>query len=231
MVRVYARFWPLGGHADRMLAMRRRESLWRKRRRLPFTERLPAGPQSMAGGYPCCCESTDTSTAEPPITSSRTSTGQTPPYHSCGGCCASPDSASSRYDVDLGVGGWVDGTCNACDLVAGSFTVTLLSFGASCSWFYGQNNWCTVGGYGPLRLEISLSMFRTGPTTCRFVLGIRLVTQSGSAFIGAGAMAQYSATISTSTSCIGAFTLNRDFNFAVGICTGTLPASIVVTSI
>ena len=55
----------------------------------------------------------------------------TTPGITCQGCVGT---TAEQYVVDLGVGGWTDGTCDECDLVSGEYTLS--RFG-KCDWLVG----------------------------------------------------------------------------------------------
>lgn len=137
-------------------------------------------------------------------------------------------------EVDLGVGGWIDGNCNHCDLTAGQFTATQ-SLGR-CLWVYTNP---TLGDCGGGTNNGGLTVIAQLVTDTPFVPPWRWqveVNLGPTGFIQSRAV-YLSSSGSTSFDCFALggdgvtdkSTLTKSTEFHSGspdACSGTLPATI-----
>lgn len=148
-----------------------------------------------------------------------------------------------EWTVDLGIGGWIDGSCNQCDQIAGQYVVSHNPLGscrtysvpfdcsAFCRWEYSYDNLCYTGvvfGWADLYLFLSITdvAFDTWKYRLRVILVTSLVTLS---------VADYESSVGTDLNCLsvasesGKIALTKIAeSHAYGGCTGALPETIEV---
>lgn len=157
-------------------------------------------------------------------------------------CCAS---TKNEYIIDFGAGGLTDDVCNACDQLAGEFTVTR-SEDDPCVFSYTEEPWCTDTTQGDCdcpegTFDINLSITLTFLAGCEW----RVVVLAQEGFSGGDEQecnpvsyfAQYSIT-AVDLDCLEDLpaTLDKDseINEEHGctpprkICGGSLPATITL---
>lgn len=135
----------------------------------------------------------------------------TVPGITCGSCVGT---TVDQYVVDLGVGGWTDGTCDECDLVAGEYTLSRISL---CDWTGGAGTE-DVNCYG---VGISASIV---PGVTGFFWQVIVFTALGLTY------ARYQGAILDSGDCgTDTVTLTKvSEGNGAGVCGGSLPATITI---
>lgn len=153
-------------------------------------------------------------------------------------CCPDPP---AQMEVDLGAGGLTDGTCCAggnCAAVASTYSLDPYhSFGGDCYWKYSEEDWCPIEagckgdcGVAPYGLLVIAWVDRA---TCKLKV---LVTPFGKGGTDDATDCPKGWTIYESTdildsTCVGSWTLNKFDEEWDRVCSGSLPASITVTSL
>ncbi len=152
----------------------------------------------------------------------------------CNGCITYP---TSSLILDFGAGGLVDGSCSACDSVAGEYILgwtnylhqCYLTTSPHCSWGY-NSGFCSIAGT-PYSICMSALLVLNGFSTgWDVVVGIVQGPPglSGVLAFGTPYVAGYGGALATYGQCNQSpVTLSKTSeNFLTGACTGALPASI-----
>lgn len=161
------------------------------------------------------------------------------PCECCGGepCCCGTE--SDEWIVDLGASFLVDAACDACDLIAGEFTLAFTTHDPlSCTFKFEDLAWCVdslTGGTPDVALTITLVLTPNPfvPGECTVQVTIALTVGSGDA--GKSEVGVYKDVISPDDDCVGdfeltlpIFTSSRDPGLTGALCSGSWPATITV---